>query len=206
MTGGWLLALAVIGVAVGAGLDVAVGAALGVRSRARRCALAMATGAVFVGGGFRFGWSPSLPGELALLAGLVALAACDALGFLLPRRILYPTAVCTALALLAATAVQQQWSRLGVAAVCGAGALAVFWVLHAARPAWLGFGDVRLAGLLGGGLGWLGPGYVFVALIAANLAGALVGVGLVAAGRATSKTPLPYGVFLVAATVAVLLA
>ncbi|WP_030767682.1 MULTISPECIES: prepilin peptidase [unclassified Streptomyces] len=164
------------------------------------------TAALFVAEALRFGWSPTLPAELVFTAGLLALAACDAELFLLPRRLVYPTLGLTAACLLAAAAATGQWYRLGVTAACGVGAFAVFFALHWARPAWLGFGDVRLAGLLGTGLGWLGPWYVVLAVLAGSLAGLLVGIALMATGRATRSTRLPFGLFLAAGAIATLLA
>ncbi|EYT82697.1 peptidase A24 [Streptomyces sp. Tu 6176] len=163
------------------------------------------TAILFLAEALRFGWSEALPAELVFTAGLLALAACDAEQFLLPRRLVYPTLWLTAACLLAAAAATGQWHRLGVTAACGVGAFAVFFALHGVRPAWLGFGDVRLAGLLGTGLGWLGPWYLVFALLAGSAAGLLVGVVLMAAGRATRHTRLPFGVFLAAGAIAALL-
>ncbi|MFJ1864381.1 prepilin peptidase [Streptomyces sp. NPDC088097] len=163
------------------------------------------TAILFVAEALRFGRSEVLPAELVFTAGLLALAACDAEHFLLPRRLIYPTLGLTAVCLLAAAAVTGQWHRFGVTAACGAGAFAVFFTLHWVRPAWLGFGDVRLAGLLGTGLGWLGPWHLVFALLAGSVAGLLVGIALMAAGRATRSTRLPFGVFLAAGAVTAIL-
>ncbi|MEW2133201.1 prepilin peptidase [Streptomyces sp. NPDC005435] len=163
------------------------------------------TAILFLAEALRFGRSEMLPAALVFTAGLLALAACDAEQFLLPRRLIYPTLWLTAGCLLAAAAVTGQWHRLGVTAACGVGAFAVFLALHRVRPAWLGFGDVRLAGLLGTGLGWLGPWYLVFALLAGSAAGLLVGLVLMAAGRATRRTRLPFGMFLAAGAVAALL-
>ncbi|WP_449485356.1 prepilin peptidase [Streptomyces avidinii] len=163
------------------------------------------TALLFAAEALRFGWSETLPAALVFTAGLLALAACDAELFLLPLRLVYPTLGLTAACLLAAAAATGQWQRLGVTAACGAGAFAVFFALHWVRPAWLGFGDVRLAGLLGTGLGWLGPSHLVFALLAGSLAGLLVGIALMAAGRATRHTRLPFGVFLAAGAIAALL-
>ncbi|MFG2621183.1 prepilin peptidase [Streptomyces sp. NPDC048507] len=164
------------------------------------------TAALFAAEALHFGRSEALPAVLVFTAGLLALAACDAEQFLLPRRLVYPTLALTAACLLAAAAATGQWYRLGVTAACGAGGFAVFFALHWVRPAWLGFGDVRLAGLLGTGLGWFGPWYLVLALVAGSFAGLLVGVALMAAGRATRHTRLPFGLFLAAGSIAALLA
>ncbi|MFD4937562.1 prepilin peptidase [Streptomyces virginiae] len=163
------------------------------------------TAILFVALALRFGRSETLPAALVFTAGLLALAACDAERFLLPRRLVYPTLGLTAACLLAAAAATGQWHRLGVTAACGVGGFAAFFALHQVRPAWLGFGDVRLAGLLGTGLGWLGPWYLVLALVGASFAGLLVGLALMAAGRATRHTRLPFGVFLAAGAIATLL-
>jgi leader peptidase (prepilin peptidase)/N-methyltransferase len=149
----------------------------------------------------RFGASWTLPAELAFVAALIALAAVDLERYLLPRAILYPSGALVVIGLLVAAAATDRWGRLGVAALCGLGAFALFFAIHFAKPAWLGFGDVRLAALLGLGLGWIGPWYLFIGFMAANLAGALLGVGLMVVGRASRTTALPYGVFLGAGSV-----
>ncbi|MEU8775435.1 prepilin peptidase [Streptomyces sp. NPDC048606] len=164
------------------------------------------TALLFAAEALVLGPSETLPAALAFTAGLIALAACDAERFLLPRRLVYPTLALTAGCLLAAAAATGQWHRLGVSAACGVGAFAVFLALHRARPAWLGFGDVRLAGLLGTGLGWPGPSYPVLAVLAGSFVGLLVGVALIATGRATRQTRLPFGLFLAAGAIATLLA
>jgi leader peptidase (prepilin peptidase)/N-methyltransferase len=163
------------------------------------------TAILFALAAVRLGPSWSLPGELVFVAGAIALAAVDLERYLLPRAILYPTLVLVAVALVAAAAGTGRWGRLGIAIACGAGAFAVFFGIHFARPAWLGFGDVRLVALLGLALGWMGPWYVVIGFMAANLAGAALGVALMLAGRATRTTPLPYGVFLGAGSILALL-
>ena len=153
----------------------------------------------------RLGASWSLPAELAFTAGLLALAAVDLERFLLPRAILYPTALLVTAGLFTAAGASHRWERLGTAAACGAAAFAVFFAINFVRPAWMGFGDVRLAGLIGLALGWLGPWYVVVAFFAANLSGAAVGIALMLGGRANRRTALPYGVFLAAGSVLAIL-
>jgi len=153
----------------------------------------------------RFGASWSLPAELAFVGGVIALGAVDLERYLLPRAILYPTLALVSVGLLGAAAATGRWHRLGVAAVCGLAAFTAFFAIYFARPAWLGRGDVRLAGLLGLALGWMGPWYLVIGLMAANVTGAAVGIGLMLAGKATRTTALPYGVFLGAGCVFALL-
>lgn len=154
------------------------------------------TAGVFVEVGLRFGWSWSLPGELAFVAGLVALSFCDFEHLVLPKRIVYPTGAGVAFGLLLATGVQGTWGRLGTAVACAAVELAVLFTVAVISPRAMGWGDVRLGPLVALGLGWLGARYAVLGFLLANLIGAVVGVALIATRRATRRTPVPYGVFL----------
>lgn len=159
------------------------------------------TGALFAMVGLRFGWSPTLPAMLIFVAGLVALAFCDLDGLVLPKRIVYPSAGLVGACLLGAAVGTGAWHRLWVALACAAGGFLVFFGIHFVSPRSLGFGDVRLAPLISGTLGWLGVGYAVVGFLLANLLGAAVGIGLILAGRSSRKTPLPFGVFLAAGAI-----
>ena len=180
------------------------------RGRCRNCRAAISARYPFVEGlaavvfgliAARLGTSWSLPGELAFAAGLLALAAVDLDRFLLPRAILYPTAGLVAVFLLMAAIATGHWHKLAIAAVCSAGAFAFFFTIHFVGPSWMGFGDVRLAGLIGAALGWLSPWHLLIGFMIANLAGAVVGLALMLSGRATRRTALPYGVFLAAGSI-----
>jgi leader peptidase (prepilin peptidase)/N-methyltransferase len=65
----------------------------------------------------------------------------------------------------------------------------------------MGLGDVKLLAMIGAFLGWRG---VLLTLCIGACAGALVGVGLILAGKGRSDTELPFGTFLSAAAVLVL--
>jgi len=157
-----------------------------------------ATAALFVGGAFRFGYDWSLPAFLVLFAGLLALAFTDLEHLLLPIRIVYPVLFLEAALLVVAALATGQWSRLGVAAASGAVAAGSFYLLHAINPHWMAFGDVRLAGVIGLGLGWLGALIALVGIFLAFLFGALVGVVLIATKKIGPKARIPFGVFLAA--------
>jgi leader peptidase (prepilin peptidase)/N-methyltransferase len=60
----------------------------------------------------------------------------------------------------------------------------------------MAFGDVRLAGLIGVGLGWLGLGFVLVGLFLAFLTSSVIGIALIAVKAAGRKTRIPFGPFL----------
>lgn len=71
----------------------------------------------------------------------------------------------------------------------------VFWFFSQGK--WMGFGDVKLAFLLGFFLGW--PG-ILVALFLAFLFGAIIGIVLIILGRKKMKSAVPFGPFLIAGT------
>jgi leader peptidase (prepilin peptidase)/N-methyltransferase len=76
----------------------------------------------------------------------------------------------------------------------------LFFAMNLMSPRALGFGDVRLAPVLGLGLGWLGAGYVLLGFFAANVIGAVIGVALIATKRISRQQQVPYGVFLALGT------
>ena len=109
---------------------------------------------LFAGIWWRFGatWTAAI--EAALTLGMVVLGLIDFDHMLLPRKIVYlDLAVVVALA-LAGSAVDENWGHLGVAALCAAVPWALFFAINYFAPHALGFSDVRLALLIGFGLGW----------------------------------------------------
>lgn len=149
----------------------------------------------------RFGWSAELPAVLAFLAGLVALSAVDVVYLRIPTRFVYTTAAVVAAAMAYATGVGTPPGAL-VAAAVGAvsygGVFALYWLLWRSG---LGFGDVRLATLVGLVTGWLAwdarwPVYAAVSVVVqaafvAACAGVVLGVALLVVRRASR--PFAFG-------------
>ena len=152
--------------------------------------------ALFAGLAARFGYDWALPAFLVLFAGLLALSVIDVETMLLPRKIVWPLSVLVTALLVLAAAATGRWHDLLVGAICGAAWFVVFFLLNLASPRMLGFGDVRLAPVLGLALGWLGVRYVLLGFFAANLIGAAIGVALIASKRMSRQQQIPYGVFL----------
>jgi leader peptidase (prepilin peptidase) / N-methyltransferase len=67
---------------------------------------------------------------------------------------------------------------------------------------WIGFGDVKLGLLLGFVAGW--P-YIIAVLFVSYMLGALVGLGLVGAGKKQLSSKMPFGTFLAASAIIILL-
>jgi leader peptidase (prepilin peptidase)/N-methyltransferase len=86
--------------------------------------------------------------------------------------------------------------------IAGVALFLLFGGLYAiSRGKWLGFGDVKLAFLIGL---LFGRGAVGVTLVAI-WGGALIGLALMALGRANRQTALPFGSFWTAAAIAAIL-
>ena len=154
----------------------------------------------------RFGLDPQTPAFCYLAALGVPLAFIDVRERRLPDTLTLPSYPASLLLLgVAAPFVPGGAGRLGHAVIGMAAAVALFFLLLLAFPAGLGVGDVKLAGPLGAYLGWLGATAFVAGLLAAWLLAAVTGLGLVAAGRANRKTQLPFGPFLIAATLGVAL-
>jgi leader peptidase (prepilin peptidase)/N-methyltransferase len=83
------------------------------------------------------------------------------------------------------------------AAIGGTALWAWYFGLCLAYPRGMGFGDVKLAGLLGAALAWLGWGPFAVGSFTAFLLGGLFSVALLVTGRATRRTGIPFGPWMV---------
>jgi leader peptidase (prepilin peptidase)/N-methyltransferase len=118
-----------------------------------------------------------------LAAASIALAAIDLETRRLPNAIVVPAAMAGALAFVAAAALTTDWSAL-LGAALGGLVLSGFYALPAlVRPGSMGMGDVKLAGVLGLFLGWLGMESWLVGAIGGLLIGGVVGVALLALGQ-----------------------
>lgn len=87
----------------------------------------------------------------------------------------------------------------GLQAVGAAATLYLFYfILRAIYPQGMGFGDVKLAGVLGLYLGYLGWAHVLVGTFAAFLFGGIWGMVIILARRGTLKSSIPFGPFMLA--------
>jgi leader peptidase (prepilin peptidase)/N-methyltransferase len=133
---------------------------------------------------------------LALACGL--LVVIDLAVYRLPDIITGPMYPILLVALTVQVAVDGDWSRLGRAAAGGAVLALGYFVLAVLVPFGLGLGDVKLAGLLGAFLGWVGWQSVFVGTLAAFALNAMVAAVLLVTRRVTRKGATAFGPWMVA--------
>lgn len=133
---------------------------------------------------------------LYLAAISIALALIDIETQRLPNIIVLP-AYLVAAALLTASAIVGGRPEVMLMATIGMSALfAIYWVL--AMIGGMGFGDVKLAGVLGLYLGFLGLGPLLVGSFAAFALGGIFGIAMLLARRGSRKTKIPFGPWMLA--------
>ncbi|WP_458779178.1 prepilin peptidase [Arthrobacter sp. D3-16] len=150
----------------------------------------------------------------------VRLTVIDVRHHLLPNRIVFPSYAVAGVLLLAAAAFAGAGAGQGGASPVAAGVMAVpalrvvagaailwlfYFILRFAYPPGMGFGDVKLAGVLGMYLGYLGWVHLFAGTFLAFLLGGLWSIALLAARRGTLKSSIPFGPFMLAGAAAAML-
>ncbi|HXP33630.1 MAG TPA: prepilin peptidase [Acidimicrobiales bacterium] len=164
-----------------------------------------ATAVLFVAAAVRLGANWDLPAFCVFFASLLAISVIDLERYIIPSRIIYPTLVVVGPLLVLAAALDSRWRALADAGIGGAAAFAALFVVHVISPRGMGFGDVRLAGVIGLMLGWLGLRYVPLGLFLAFVLASVVGIGLMVARLRSRKDAVPFGPFMaMGAVVAVL--
>ncbi|TFC91922.1 prepilin peptidase [Cryobacterium breve] len=130
---------------------------------------------------------------LYLAAVSVALALIDIDTHRLPDAIVLPSYLVGGLLLGAAGVIGGDVDSMVRAAIGMAALWAAYLVMAVTYPGGMGFGDVKLAGVLGLYLGYLGWGQLVVGAFAAFLLGGIFAVGLLLAKRANRKSGIPFG-------------
>ena len=171
----------------------------------------LATGAIFA---FLYWWCVVLNPELGLkVFGVMAFYSClfivifvvDLERWLILNKVVYPG---MAVALLLAGLMPQpwltQWMVHGIAnfALAGGIGFGIFFLLAIISRGGMGWGDVKLAALIG-----LATGFplVFVALIIGAILGGVVAVALLIGKKRGRKEAIPFGPFLSLAAMVTLL-
>jgi len=157
------------------------------------------TAALFIGVALRFHHHPQLwPAYFYLAAIGMALALIDLNVHRLPDVIVLPSYPVLAALLLI------DWNPHALLRALEGGAVlfAFYYAIAVIAKGAMGFGDVKLAGVLGGAMAYLSWGTLLTGSFLAFILGSLVGVLLIAVGRAGRKTAIPFGPFMVVGAMA----
>jgi leader peptidase (prepilin peptidase)/N-methyltransferase len=183
------------------------------RGPRRRLAVELATAATFAVLAAKWGDTSVVLPMLVLGAALVAVSFVDLEHLRIPDRLTFP-ALAVAVPLIVGVSIERgATDALGGAGVGAAAYFAILFVAHLVSPRGMGFGDVKLALLLGLYLGWVGYRddetvagplqYVFYALMLACLLG--IAFGLAHRAITHDRTGFPFGPTLALGCVVVLL-
>ncbi|MBL7154899.1 MAG: prepilin peptidase [Candidatus Portnoybacteria bacterium] len=132
---------------------------------------------------------------LIIISFLIVIFVYDLKHYLIPDKIVFPAIGLTFLYQF----FENSFLNSLLAALLAAGFFLSLVLISKGK--WMGLGDVKLVGLMGLVLGW--PN-ICLALFLAFLSGAIVGIGLIIAGKKGLKSQIPFGPFLSANTVVVL--
>ncbi len=146
----------------------------------------------------RFGGQPDMLAFVFFGALGVALAAIDISVQRLPDRLVVPAYPVMIGLLTIAAVTGHDEAALGRALLGGLVLGGTYLALALLRPAGIGGGDIKLAGLAGLALGWLGwPTLIAGAALGFILSG-VVSMALIAARRLTLQSMISFGPFLLA--------
>ena len=176
------------------------------RNPTRTVVAGLVTGALAAAAAHRLGAQLTLVAYGLLFAVLVAVSVTDLSHRLVPRRLVYPGAVVVGAALVADALNGHDPRRLAGAAIGGAVAFGVFFAVWWFVPRGMGFGDVRLAGLIGLALGYLGLFDTYLGFLSAFVLGALGGVAVMVVTGSGRRTRVPFAPALAAGAVIAVLA
>jgi leader peptidase (prepilin peptidase)/N-methyltransferase len=231
---GWTIAGAVVGLLAGAalhGVVIRLSVPFGepIRTTCPRCAaplprliafrcaachsrlgpfplLELVSGAAVGALAGRFAGTPEVAAFCVLGAVGIALAAIDLRVQRLPDRLTLP-AYPAVLALLAAAALlgHHAWP-LTRAVLAGLALGGAYLLLGLIRPGGIGGGDIKVAGLAGLALGWLGWRAVFDGAALGFVLAGMAGLTLLAARRVTLRSHISFGPFLIGGALLAMLA
>lgn len=138
------------------------------------------------------GWA-ALPAFLFFAWLTVALVWIDADVHRLPDGLVLPAYPALLSLLIVATLGLGQWQALWRALICLAVVFTVFFLMNLVSPASLGFGDVKLSGLIGLLLGWVGVQQAVTGVIAGFLVGGVVALLMLVGQRVGLRSHIAYG-------------
>lgn len=146
------------------------------------------------------GWSAALPAFVWFAVITGPLSVIDLRQHRLPNAYTLTAIPAVAVLLALAAFIEQDASTFTRAIVAGIGLLLVFLVLHIVNPSGMGLGDVKLAASMGLVLGWRSWDAVLWGTALGFFAAAVVAIALLVTKRATMKSAVPFGPFMLLGT------
>jgi len=159
-----------------------------------------------------FAWPLALTGVgllqfvlwLVFLVAFTALSVYDLKWYLLPDKVVFPLIGLTLVQLVVVTLWTGNVGQGALAVLSAAILTGLFLLLYVvSKGKWIGFGDVKLAIVLGALAGT--PLKAMFLLFVASALGSLIALPLVIKGRAGRQTKLPFGPLLIAGTIVAVL-
>jgi leader peptidase (prepilin peptidase)/N-methyltransferase len=164
----------------------------------------LATGITFALLAWHYGLGPTL-GIMVFYACLfIVISVIDLEHSLILNKVVYPSMVVALLLALVPQPWLTRWIIAGIAnaAIGGAIGFGIFFLIAIISRGGMGWGDVKLAGLIG-----LATGFplVFLSIIMAAILGGIVAIGMVIAKKKGRRQTIPFGPFLAVAAMITLL-
>ena len=161
-------------------------------SPTRTVGAGLVTAVLFAGAAVHFGRDLVLAPFCVFFALLVVVSVTDLSHRLVPRRLLYGALALIVPLLVASAAADHRWHDLTGAAIAGAVSFGVFFALWWFVPRGIGFGDVRLAGVIGITVGFLSLLHAYVAFLAGFVVGLVFGVVMMVVSSSGRRTRIPF--------------
>jgi leader peptidase (prepilin peptidase)/N-methyltransferase len=181
------------------------------RSVPRTVSAALVTGALFAAVAAHFGQ----PGRTTTLwivvpywvfcAMAVAVSVTDLTHRLVPRQLIYAALALLVPLFVVVSAHDHAWRPLVDAAIAGVGGFAVFFLIWFFVPRGMGYGDVRLAGVIGVATGYLDLLHAYLGFLSGFVLGLVFGLVLMVGSRSGRKTRIPFAPALCAGAVVAIL-
>ncbi|MGI9665553.1 MAG: prepilin peptidase [Acidimicrobiia bacterium] len=171
------------------------------RQRTVNAVIVVATPLVFLGVSVSLASLWLIPGYLVFAYSMVLLTVTDLDTKLIPNRMLFPLTGVGAVLLTIGGLIDGELVSLGRAALGGVIYFGAMFVLALIARGALGFGDVKLAFMIGLFAGYLGWGHLGIAALGSFILGGVISLLLLATRRVGRKDSIPFGPFMTAAAI-----
>lgn len=164
-------------------------------------AIELVNALLWIGCYVQFGWSVEFLAFAYLSSVGLALTFIDIAVQRLPNVIVLPSYLVLGGLFFMGALIGPEWGgdwpQLLHAVLAGLTLYAFYFLLVIVYPRGMGFGDVKLAGVLGAALGWFGWGQLLVGSFAAFVLGGLLSIVLLLTGKAKRGSGIPFGPWMI---------